>query len=177
MEARKLPDTELKTLVIRMLKEDREHFNKEISIKRDINPAWSNVSKFTKSVGCRAVIRTCASWLLAQCSFYCMHMLGVGPCQVFHRQIIVHEIQSAPFSCWEKKDMFLFLMLRVVIGKIKEGLSAGVREIKRVSRNTPARAGLIYSDSTRVTWQSGGWSPTRYQIWVPGSSKLLICPL
>lgn len=54
----------------------------------------------------------------------------------------------------------VFLILKVVIGKIKvwikgkESLSAGVREIKRVSRIMPAKIGLIYSDSSRVTWKS-----------------------
>lgn len=55
----------------------------------------------------------------------------------------------------------LFLMLRVVIAKIKvwvkrkESMSAGVREfLKKLSRNMSARAGLIYSDATRMIWQS-----------------------
>lgn len=36
-----------------------------------------------------------------------------------------------------------------------------------------AEAGLIYFDATRMAWQIRGCSPTKYQEWIPGRSKLL----
>ena len=45
-------------------------------------------------------------------------MFKAGPCQVFHKQRIAHEVQRPVFFGWQKEDM-LFLMLRVVMGKIK----------------------------------------------------------
>lgn len=134
------------------------------------------MSKFTKSVGCRAVIRTCASWLLAQCSFYCMYILGVGPCQVFHRQIIVHEIQCPPFFGWEKKDMFLFLMLRVVIGKIKEGLSAGVREREFLETCQQEQDWFILTPPGRTGKAEAGPLPgTRYGFLEVQNCSYVLC--